>query len=81
LSFAQTISRLAGSRYSPVIVIAIGVVSCGCVYQRLDSAIIVVKAAEYQFEHIKHQAVSLPRLFPASMPNRIFGTHSRVKQD
>src|ERR1019366_2306145 len=32
--------------------------------------------AENQLEKILHQAVSLSRLFSASMPNRIFGTHS-----
>src|ERR1039458_317682 len=31
--------------------------------------------AENQLEQILHQVASLPRLFSASMPNRIFGTH------
>ena len=30
---------------------------------------------EKQLEQIHHQAASLPRLFLASIPNRIFGTH------
>ena len=31
--------------------------------------------AKNQLEQIRHQAASLPRPFPASTPNRIFGTH------
>jgi len=31
--------------------------------------------ASNQFEQFGHQSASLPRLFPASMPNRIFDKH------
>ena len=37
------------------------------------------KDAENQFEQILHQVANLPRLFSASMLNRIFGTHSRSR--
>src|SRR5450756_2311613 len=34
--------------------------------------------AENQFEQFGHQGASLPRLFPASMPNLFFGTHTKT---
>src|SRR5450830_1380573 len=37
--------------------------------------------AENQFEQILHQVANLPRLFSASMLNRIFGTHSATLRE
>jgi hypothetical protein len=37
--------------------------------------------AKNQLEQISHQAASLPRPFPASTPNRIFGTHRHLEGD
>jgi hypothetical protein len=37
------------------------------------------KQSENQLEQVGHQATRLRRLLPASMPNRIFGTHRRYR--